>query len=185
MEALLGILAVAFLVLAFVGVAKENKIRAKYSGVFGRIRAYFFAGGVVVLPAMIVVAIMGVLDDNIASTIGASLILAIIAVIIAVITKKNCPEYLQKGLFSSMLLAGLGIAMKIVLFFLPFIWGIGMPTEEEKHIPSFVRDKEGNTYPVERNVDGEPYIDIGKGKSSPLRRVDNDRFMDNDNTSYY
>ena len=54
-----------------------------------------------------------------------------IAILVFVVALLRCPSNLKPTLFFAMFLAGWGVAMKVSLFFLPFLWKIGMPSEAE------------------------------------------------------
>ena len=175
-----------FFVLAIVGLVKENQIRADYSGVFGRIRAYFFAGGIIMLPGVIIMSLSGMLEGNTLTGIGAAVAWLVVALAIFLMTKKSCPEHIQKGLFFSMLLAGLGITLKVCLFYLPFVWKIGPPSGGSGGaMPGSARDANGNACHIRQNPNGEYYIRRADGSDSPVRRADASHQLIDSDGNYY
>ncbi len=120
---LLPILAPVVLILGIVGLIKENKLRFKYH--FGRLTSYLFAGGITMGIVFLV------LDFGNEAATWIDFIPFGIAVLIFIIVLLRCPSNLKPTLFFAMFLAGWGVAMKVCLFFLPFLWKIGMPSEAE------------------------------------------------------
>lgn len=129
--ALVGILAL-FVVLIICAV-KESRVTGKYKafGVYGRIRAYlamdFFAAGI----AMIVMAFIPGMAE-----MGSPLLSALVGLLITaaglaiyVWTYLTCPDFLKKGLIVSMLITGIGVTVKISVFFLGFVWTLIGPRE--------------------------------------------------------
>ena len=181
MEIVFVVFSIVMSVPMIIGLVKENKIRAKYKGVFGRPKAYLFMGGIITLPGMIVMTIMGLLGDEVLFSIGGSIAWAVLAVVIAITTKKKCPAPLQKGLFLSMFWAGIGISVKIMLFFLPFLWKLGMPStvSSDGDLPEGARDENGNYCHIRNG-----FIYRADGSDSPVRRTGDHDLMDADYNRY-
>ncbi len=123
------ILLLGMLVLAIVGLVKENRIHMRYKKVFGRVASYLFADfifvGVFSIIATIISPLIPEVSDMIAGNYllyaGMGVLVLLLGIAIYLFVRMKCPTYLKKSLFINMLLDGLGIALKISLFFLPFI----------------------------------------------------------------
>lgn len=183
------LISMPILIVAIIGLLKENKIRAKYKGVFGRIRAYLFINGIGLTFYGIIMIVSGAAFKS-----GKTAIYVIIGLVagliqmfpIAIITKKNCPEYLQKGLFLSMFWAGIGITFKIALFFLPFIWRLGMPTNYHVNgsMPKYAHDDKSNACHIITWPNGTYAIRRADGTESPVRK-EGTQLIDSDGNCYY
>ncbi len=133
------VLLFGMLVFAIVGLVKENRIHMKYQKVFGRVSSYLFADfilvGVFAIIAMIISPFIPEVSNMIAGNYllyaGMGVLVLLLGIVIYLFARRKCPAYLKKSLFINMLLDGLGIALKISLFFLPFIFRIGTPSAEE------------------------------------------------------
>ena len=185
------VLLIGLLIFAFVGLAKENRINMKYKKVFGRVRSYLFADFISVGVLSIIVLILSPFDpelkkvvgDNAFIYIGLGALVLALGVLIYIITLKKCPEDLKKGLFMNMFLDGWGIALKISLFFLPFVFKIGTPSPEE--IAAEERRREEERLAAERQKEetrkdlyrktGENYIlnDDGDKAKLPYEEYEN------------
>ena len=175
-------LAIIVLALAIIGLFKENKIRTKYRGVFGRPKAYFFVNGLFVIPATLIMAVNYKAMEDKLILVGTAVVMALMVVAIVLATKKKCPEFLQKGMLLSMFWAGLGLILKVALFIFPFIWRIAMPPVDDS-LPERAHDKHGNVCRIEKGANGEFYIQRADGSSSPIRR-EGDHSLDGDGQRY-
>ena len=146
--AIIPLLGAVELILMIVGGVKENNIRNKYWGVFGRPKAFFFAVGafgflpsLAFSPLVVMYQLNGGADNPLASRDTSTMVLLIgagvavlwllLAVGIGISVKRKCPPQMRKGLFGSMFLAGMGFFGKALLvmcsfflvFFIPGFWG--------------------------------------------------------------
>ncbi|MDO4867227.1 MAG: hypothetical protein Q4C10_11800 [Clostridia bacterium] len=156
----LYIVVFALLALFVVCAFKESKTTGLYKalGVYGRIKAYLFADlllagiafvvfGLVRLVSPGTIARMGVSLPGALPSILIGLVCAAIAVVIYLSAKQKCPARYSGKLLTSMLISGMGIGMKIAIFFLPFIWKLSMP-----HFDEYV-DANGKTLLVDSSGD--------------------------------
>ena len=152
--AMIGVI-VALLIFVVCAV-KESKTTAlyKYAKVYGRIKAYLFVDMLLAGIAFFIYGLCGAFVPALRTTAEFSpvIILVIgiaclcIAALIFITSKKKCPAKLEDKLFISMLISGLGVAFKVSIFFLPFIWKLGMPSFDE------MVDESGNTVYVHDNM---------------------------------
>ena len=165
-------------ILGVVGMRKEWELRVKYAGVFGRPLAYFFFNFAFLPVCLIISAFFSMrgLEEigGIWFIIGSSVISAGLAILIAMRAIKRCPEELRKGLFPSMLLVAMGLTFRVALFFLPFIWAIGMPSKEEIEREAQRREREAKEN-AERaeEYSRKVYREIGK---RPIINNENTKF---------
>ncbi len=98
-------------------------------GAYGRIRAYLFTDFLLLGIASIVTAFVmekPIMGTKTVSILGGLACVAI-AVVIFIVTLSKCPDMLKGKLFFSMLISGLGVAFKICIFFLVFVWKLSGP----------------------------------------------------------
>ena len=152
----MAVVAILFAVLCIVCACVESKVIAPYKWfhVFGRFKAYialdFLIGGLVVLGGMI----FGLSEST---GIGGfpGVILGIVLLALAFLlywtTLRKCPDMLKKKCLLSMIVVGLGVAMKICIFFIVSIWKIAGP--------KMVQGSDGEAYIL---YDGDTYLPNGK-----------------------
>lgn len=133
------ILAIVFLVVCAVCAFKESKITGLYkaNGVYGRLKAYLaldfvMAGIMMFITPWLPVSGMetegvGIGQKLLYSLLG--LVILAVGLLLYILSYKKCPESLKKKCIPSMIVSGFGVAIKICLFFLPFVWKLSMPTE--------------------------------------------------------
>lgn len=152
----LFILIVAFLVLCVVCAFKESKVIGLYKalGVFGRLKAYLALdltmAGLAVTIMSIIAAIhpegdVAVYSGFSAATILLGLACLAIGILIYFLTLRKCPDFLKSRCILDMATVGLGVAMKIFIFFFGAIWEMVKPDE-------YV-DSNGTTVYVMKNGD--------------------------------
>ena len=135
MGVLLFIVSLAILAVVFYCAFKESSTTSLYAafGVYNRFKAYLFvdlvcAGAVTVLfgPFMIIGA-----GETMAGLgmIAVGIICMLIGMWIYMRALDRCPDGLRKNLFKSMMISGWGVAAKIAVFFLAFVWAIMKPEE--------------------------------------------------------
>lgn len=142
MQFIIVLLAVAFLAACAVCAFKESRITGTYkaAGVYGRIKAYlaldFTAAGAVAALG----GIAGLFtEEGRAQGVGSLLgyiaigaVLLALGVFIYMRAYAKCPPALKKKCISSMILSGLGVSIKIAVFFIPAVWALstaGAPSE--------------------------------------------------------
>lgn len=154
----MAILAIAFLVICAVCAVKESKVTGTYKafGVYGRIAAYFsmFA------PLGLIMFVVSFFEDSFADQRWTMLILALVGTLFYVFAYLKCPAFLKKKLIISMLISGLGVSIKICLFFIGAVWTLVGPQE--------MQDSDGKTVYV---YEGEVYDGDGNhvGTANPDR----------------
>ncbi len=127
-----GILVIVCIICAF----KESKITGLYKsiGVFGRLKAYFALD---LTGAGIALFIMGILgkaeaESGIGSRlgmIGLGLLCIAIGLLLYITTYKKCPAPFKKKVILDMVVAGLGICLKVGIFFIGAVWILYRPKE--------------------------------------------------------
>lgn len=143
---------VVFLILCVICAFKESKVTGTYKalGVYGRVKAYLALDFTFAGLAMAVMGIVSLVSGEIgaAGALGSmafGLVLAVLGVWIYYSTWHKCPEVLKSRYIISMLITGLGVSLKVSIFFLGFVWKLVGPTE--------VTDENGNTlYVIDGNV---------------------------------
>ena len=136
----LAVLAIAFVVVSIVCAVKESKVTGLYKtfGVYGRFKAYialdFVGGGL----ATFLIAIISLVNPSIGfftSAVDAfvfialGVVLFLIGVLIYWRTWSKCPEMLKSRCVISMIITGLGVAMKLCVFFFVAVWKVAGPKE--------------------------------------------------------
>lgn len=121
----------------------------KALGVYGRLKAYVF---VCLLLGGCTCLVIPFVDSSVKR--GSVVMLVIIglacfpvAAWIYISTKRKCPVELQGRLLKSMLISGMGVLAKVMVFILPFIWKLVMP-----HFTEAV-DENGNRLLIAENGD--------------------------------
>lgn len=159
---LLAFLSIACLVSFAYCAFKESEITAKYQtfGVYGRFKAYLFldmaaAGVVFILGAFIFPILQSKIDMLVWFVFGA--ICVAIAFYIFHSAKSKCPEGpLRDKFLISMVITGVGVAVKIILFFVSTIWDVIGPkimvNEDGKTIYVF---NDGDVYDGAGNIIGK------------------------------
>lgn len=147
--------AIGFAVLCLICACMESKVIAPYKWfhVFGRVKAYlaldFLVGGVVLLGA----AVLGK-SDVVGVPGGAGIAIGAVLLALSVLlywtTLRKCPDMLKKKCVISMIVTGLGVTMKICIFFISIVWKITAPKTVEA--------SDGITYIV---YDGDVYLPDG------------------------
>lgn len=134
MQFIIVLLAVAFLAACAVCAFKESRITGTYkaAGVYGRIKAYLALD----LTAAGVIATLGGIaglftKEGRAQGVGSLLgyivlgaVLLALGVLIYMRAYAKCPPALKKKCISSMILSGLGVSIKVAVFFIPAVWAL-------------------------------------------------------------
>lgn len=129
-------LGIAFLIICAICAVKESKVTGLYKafGVYGRIAAYF----AIYCPLGIGAFIASFFIDEIPKGQGFLLLIpASIGAFLCWNAYRKCPGVLKKKCIPSMMISGLGVVVKIFLFFCGFVWKITGPQE--------MQDESGNT----------------------------------------
>lgn len=123
-----AILAIGFLVLCAVCALKESKVTGLYKtfGVYGRLAAYF--GLFCPMGLGMFIASFFAEEFSLAASLG-FLALAVLGGLIYFNAYRKCPAFLRRRCIPSMLLSGLGVCIKICVFFLGFVWRLTGPQE--------------------------------------------------------
>lgn len=133
MTAFAGIGSIVGVIIFIVCAIKESSTTGlyKFFGVYGRLKAYLFIDMVGAGIAMIVSAFIPGLDLEYSPIMMVliGVVCLAIGILIYITTALKCPAGLKSRLLISMIISGLGIAMKIVVFFLFFVWKIYGPQE--------------------------------------------------------
>ncbi len=119
---------------------KESQITGLYKtfGVYGRVKAYFSLFCPMGLVMAVVVFFLKGL--SIGEKIGMFFLYLALAAFGAFFlwsAYRKCPDFLKKKCIPSMLISGFGVAFKIAIFFLGFVWKLVGPQE--------MQDENGNT----------------------------------------
>ena len=131
---------IVVLTFAYVGVAivcafKESATTGLYKtfGVYGRIKAYLFVDAVVVALLMLVSMLalpfggLPIGADSMLVALPLFCVAVAAAVLLYLHTRSRCPDMLRDKLLISLLISGLGITMKLVVFFIGILWKIVEP----------------------------------------------------------
>lgn len=175
---LLWALLVTWLIFVIKCARKESMLTAVYKAynVYGRITAYIalsFAGGGI---WGVITSIIGIFNKDWGGDFISSLVVAAIGIFMYIRAYKKCPTHLKKKCILSMIMSGVGVAIKIVLFFLPGIWSLasvdtGNAADSAGGIPETIRDENGNI--CRTRVDGNYiYIQRPDGSESCVLRED-------------
>lgn len=168
--------------------SQSRKLQRKANKVYGRVKAYLaldftFGGLAIAIGSWIPTegASAGFGSKLLSCLVG--LAIAAVGVLFYLHSYRKCPDGLKKKCIPSMLLTGLGISMKIAVFFLPAVWKLSYDDAFEADasaVPVSVRDEAGNICRCELRGDfiyisrpngaevstkweyvkGEPYFDI-------------------------
>lgn len=129
-------------VLIIICAFKESKVTSVYKTfkVYGRVYAYLTTT-FLLMPVMALVGIVisivisaseGASDYVISSLMG-FIVMGVVGCVVGIVlykrAKSKCPVFLRKKLLTSILTTGLGVGVKICLFFLPFVWSLTAPKE--------------------------------------------------------
>lgn len=128
MSLILALIPLALIIICF---TKESKVTGLYKtfGVYGRFSAYitlcFMLAPVALIAGVISMAVTGEAVN--ALEIVLAVALGVVGAILYMRIRKKCPDFLRKRLFISLLISGFGVAAKICLFFLGFVWKLSGP----------------------------------------------------------
>lgn len=139
------VLAIAILVIGVICAVKESKVTGLYKtfGVYGRLTAYFG----IYCPLGIGAFIASFFIDGI--SIGQGFLFLGLAVFGAFFywnAYRKCPDFLKKKCIPSMIVSGLGITVKLCLFFFGFVWKIVGPKEMQTESGETVYVYGGDVY---------------------------------------
>ena len=149
------IVCIAGLLVHFICAALESRTTGLYYawGVYGRIKAFFFydfvVAGLMLIGSQFIPFLHDLGDMTPAQQRISGLVIITLAILLYLTSLAKCPAHLRGRLFISMLVSGIGVTMKICLFFLPFIWDLTMP--------SFTKMQDGNGNIVYVTDDGSVY----------------------------
>lgn len=125
-----------FAIVALVCAFRESKITAVYKAnkVYGRLTAYLALDFTLAGAIMAVGGIASLFTEEgravgIGQVLGMAamgLVIAVIGVFLYIRAYKKCPPALQKKCIVSMIVTGLGVSMKLCVFFLPFVWKLSL-----------------------------------------------------------
>ena len=121
------VVAIIFAVICLISSFKESKTTGLYKmfGVYGRVAAFFS----IYCPLGLAFFIVSLFTDTPDSSLT-YLIVAIFGAIFYVVAWIKCPAgALKKRLIPSMMISGFGVAMKIVVFYLKFVWDLFEPVD--------------------------------------------------------
>lgn len=157
------ILIVVALVLMGICAFKESKTTGLYRafGVYGRISAYFC----LFVPIGLIMAIVSVVNGDVMTAL-VCLVVMVIGIFCFWNANRKCPDFLKRKLIISMIISGLGVAMKTALFFIGAVWTIWGPQEvvDENGETLYVYDGKvytsGGTYVGEASADRKSYVKI-------------------------
>ncbi|MGM9637360.1 MAG: hypothetical protein ACI3YK_05170 [Eubacteriales bacterium] len=152
--AFLGIFLVLYLIVSIFCAVKESKVTGLYKafGVYGRVYAYFALSFIVGIVAFFVSVIACIVSGEFSGILYSFfyLIIGAIGVYLYWRAYRKCPDFLKKKLIPSMILSGLGVGLKVCLFFIGAVWKMFGPQE--------VVDSDGKTLLV---YDGYVYDTSG------------------------
>ena len=133
MEAVMGVGAIVGVLFFIFCAVKESSTTGlyKFYGVYGRFKAYLFIDMILAGPAMIIMTFVPSDSAELSPFVSILVGLACLAIgiLIYITTAAKCPPDLRKKLLISMIISGCGVAMKVVVFFLAFVWAIYGPQE--------------------------------------------------------
>lgn len=176
----LMVLLLVFVVVALICAFKESKVTGLYkaNGVYGRIKAYLALDlalvGVLGLAGGVALLISGGSNEYLAqqgmsplAMFGMGIVCLAIGVAIYYFAYRKCPEPLKKKCIISMVISGMGVAMKIAVFFLPFVWKLALPgttvttsaPAEETKTEVYRITESGQREDLRVNSSGDMYFD--------------------------
>lgn len=150
----MSILLIIFVVLCVICAFRESSVTGLYKafGVYGRIKAFLaidltIAGVVGILTPFI--PALSASTGNAGVSAFVYLLVGVVCLAIGVLlywtTYRKCPAMLQSRCILSMVISGMGVTVKIAVFFLGFVWKLITPRE--------MRDEDGKTvYVLDQNV---------------------------------
>ena len=148
-EIVIPVILIAFGFLIYCAI-KESAITGTYKAfnVYGRVRAYLLIDallfGIIFLFFMFFAGFSNLPGEVAKSALGFIASCAV-AILIYMNTRSRCPEMLRDRLLISMIITGLGVTMKVVVFFIGVVWTLVTP-------PAMV-DTNGNTvYVINKHV---------------------------------
>lgn len=165
------IIGVAALALLAVCALRESKLTGLYKAnhAYGRITAYLALSctgiGIVCVLSLFVPPL-----KTIGLPVPAGLAALAVGVLLYARAFMKCPQPLRAMCIPSMIMSGLGVALKICLFFLPAVWAVAAPdTVYASGIPETIQDASGHT--CRTRVDGDfIYITRPDGSETSVRR---------------
>lgn len=179
------IVAIVFLVLAIVCAVQESKVTAPYKAykVYGRLSAYLaldfaFAGLMSLVMAVVGLVTGEELDSGMSglAAVGFGVVLTALGVLLYLRAYKKCPDFLRKKCILSMIMTGLGVSVKICLFFLPFVWklaevDVSQPVPEAAAPETEVWRENGYMREnLKVSSDGERYYDPDDGEWHKIKK---------------
>ncbi len=198
---LLVILLLAILIVGIVCAFKESSVTTPYkeNGVYGRAKAYFALDltvvGIIGTIAMVVVLIMSAFNEMFRESIGTLLICLAICIVCLLIgisiyksTYKKCPAYLKDKCIKSMLITGMGVAVKLGFFFFKSVWAYtGSGTYQGGGYSSrYIRQKDNEHFYVVSNNGNYVVMQAVNGSESVSARSNGDeRIWDDAGNLYY
>lgn len=128
------IIAIVFLAACVVCATKESKLTGTYKAlnVYGRLTAYlaldFLMVGImgILSPILAIFDVQFVDGGPIVGFLLGAVMLAL-AVLLYFRAYQKCPDFMKKKCIPSMIVSGLGVAIKICIFFLGFVWKLTGP----------------------------------------------------------
>ena len=160
---------VIFFVLAVLCAVKESKITGTYKAnkVYGRITAYLSLDFVLVGVMCLISVFVPPLQETIGMGFPGNLLMAVVMLALAALlfwnALRKCPPALKKKCIPSMLISGMGVTLKLCVFFLPFVWKLSGAPVSVVSIPELVTDANGNCCRAMVNGD---FIDITRPDGS-------------------
>lgn len=149
---------IIFLVLCVFCALKESKVTGLYKtfGVYGRVTAYL--GLFCPLGLGMFVASFFMEGEGFPGNL-AYLLAAAFGAIFYYLAYRKCPDFLKKKCIPSMLISGMGVCVKICVFFLGFVWALTGPQEMTDSSGKTVYVYSGDVYDGEGNKIGTASAD--------------------------
>lgn len=124
----MGIIAIIILVLMAFCALRESKVTGLYRafGVYGRVAAYFSLFCPIGIGAFIASFFM---EDSSWAERGGALLVALFGAFFYWNALRKCPSFLRIKCIPSMFISGVGVCLKICLFFIGAVWRVTGPKE--------------------------------------------------------
>lgn len=155
---IMSAIGIIMFVVGIYGGLQRKVIKSRYKGVFNYFTAYFFLCFIIAPP--LIMTDDGSLGLSLPLKIVCSIGSLVLAVLLGLFTYKRCPEELRKSVLIMMLVYACGVTLRVVLFFLTFLWSHTAPAPEAPagNMPEWVTGSDGSRCKVQYDGSGNPYF---------------------------
>jgi len=142
---------IALFILCIICAVKESSITGKYAyyGMYGRVRAFFFFDFFFAGLFQIIGAFFPEMRDagmGFWGAFGVGAVVFGLSLLIYFVTRAACPPFLRRGLFWSLCATGVGVTLKLAVFFIGVVWALQAPRQMEDSYGNTVYVQGGDVY---------------------------------------